>query len=98
MEGHRAGSRTRNGLRQLGIRTATDLLNAFPLQQPGVDDGKLEYLKRFDVDPDVVRMLSIVLRKEEGLNPILNWRANGCGKMVAPSDQGCEPSPPDANV
>ena len=98
MEGHREGSRTRNGLRQLGIRTATDLINAFPPQQPGVDDPSLEYLKKFDVDPDVVRMLSIVLRKEEGLNPILNWRANGSPKTVAAGDQDCEPSPSDVNV
>jgi hypothetical protein len=95
MEGHRPGSRTRNGLRQLGIRTATDLLNAFPLQQSGEDGDELAYLKRFDVEPEVVRMLSTVLRKEEGLNPILNWRLNGSRKMVTAGDQDAAPARSD---
>jgi len=75
MRGHRAGSRTRNGLRQLGIRTATDLMNAFPADKPASEWADL---KRFDIDPYVVRTLGTVFRKEEGLNPVLSWRTNGC--------------------
>ena len=78
LESHRTGTRTRNALRKLGIRTATDLINRFP---PDGADGEglpVQFLRRAKVDPAVIRSLVAVLAKEPGLKPVVNWQQNGC--------------------
>jgi hypothetical protein len=81
---NRAGTKTRVGLRQLGIRTATDLLKAFPPEQIDrrVDDNggeRLSFrkLKAGGLDEDQIRTLVRVLDEDTALAPIWNWQARG---------------------
>jgi hypothetical protein len=80
---NRAGTKTRVALRQLGIRTATDLLKAFPPEQIDrrVDDGggHLSFcdLKPRGLDEDQVRTLVRVLDEDTALAPIWNWQTRG---------------------
>jgi hypothetical protein len=81
---NRAGTKTRVGLRQLGIRTATDLLKAFPPEQIDrrLDDdgqGRLSFfdLKPRGLDVDQIRTLVRVLDEDTALAPIWNWQARG---------------------
>ena len=65
----RAGTRTRVALRQIGIRTATDLLRVFPTEADvvggtGVDKFQLQILVR-------------ALTDHPGLVPVWNWKARG---------------------
>lgn len=80
----RAGTRTRLALRQLGIRTATDLLNVFS------DDTTLAEAKESHsgLDEFQVRLLRRALLREDGLTPVRNWQARG----VKP----CATEPPSA--
>jgi hypothetical protein len=81
---NRAGTKTRVALRQLGIRTATDLLKAFPPEQidQRADDnggGRLSFcdLKPGGLDEDQVRTLVRVLDEDTALAPIWNWQTRG---------------------
>jgi hypothetical protein len=81
---NRAGTKTRVGLRQLGIRTATDLLKAFPPEQIDrrLDDNGQGRLSFFDLKPrgldvDQIRTLVRVLDEDTALAPIWNWQTRG---------------------
>lgn len=81
---NRAGTKTRVGLRQLGIRTATDLLKAFPPEQIDrrIDDhdaDRLSFrnLKAGGLDQDQLRTLVRVLDEDTALAPIWNWQTRG---------------------
>lgn len=86
----RAGTKTRTHLRQLGIRTATDLLKAFPpsqidpyrRSQPASTDFK-ELVPDW-VDQAQIRTLVRVLDEDVGLAPIWNWQTRGV-RAKAPS-------------
>jgi hypothetical protein len=85
--GSRGGTRTRTVLRQLGIRTATDLIKAFPPDQfdPFDADQKaapqsaeiVKILSDSGVDCGQLRMLVRVLSEEQGLAPVWNWYDRG---------------------
>lgn len=68
----RSGIHTRIALRRVGIRTATDLLKAMP--EP---DDPNPAIGALGLDVDQMRVLATVLRSEEGLAPVWNWRCNG---------------------
>jgi hypothetical protein len=102
----RAGTATRVRLRQLGIRTATDLLTAFPPDQidpraptgGAVPDGHFcRLLPEDGLDADQVRTLVRVLARDTHLAPVWNWQANGV--LVRPG-AGLPRSavPPEARV
>jgi hypothetical protein len=81
---NRAGTKTRVALRQLGIRTATDLLKAFPPEQidrrlDDNDGDRLSFsrLKAGDLDEDQLRTLVRVLDEDTALAPIWNWQTRG---------------------
>jgi hypothetical protein len=81
---NRAGTKTRVGLRQLGIRTATDLLKAFPPEQIDrrVDDDSgdglnFRKLKAGGLEEDQLRTLVRVLDEDTALAPIWNWQTRG---------------------
>jgi hypothetical protein len=65
----RAGTRTRVALRQIGVRTATDLLRVFPTED-NVDDGT-------GLDKVQLRILVRALQDHPGLVPVWNWKARG---------------------
>jgi hypothetical protein len=65
----RAGTRTRVALRQIGVRTATDLLRVFP-SEDDVDDGT-------ELDKAQLRILVRALKDHPGLVPVWNWKARG---------------------
>jgi hypothetical protein len=65
----RAGTRTRVALRQIGIRTATDLLRVFPTEsevgdETGLDERQLKFLVR-------------ALKDHPSLAPVWNWKTRG---------------------
>jgi len=81
---NRAGTKTRVALRQLGIRTATDLLKAFPPEQidQRVNDSGGEHLnfrklEATGLDGDQLRTLVRVLDEDTALAPVWNWQARG---------------------
>ncbi|HET6953167.1 MAG TPA: hypothetical protein VFI47_22485 [Acidimicrobiales bacterium] len=84
----RAGTQTRVALRQLGVRTATDLLKVFPLRRltatcegPDPCRGCLPcHLDAAGLDTFQIRTLVRVLDGEPGLAPVWNWQANGVGR------------------
>ena len=73
-----SGAQARLNLRRVGIRTATDLLKAFSVEQEGgkrvfrVPDGLEPPLP-----PNQLRLLVAVLAAEPGLAPVWNWQRNG---------------------
>ena len=73
-----SGAQARVNLRRVGIRTATDLLKAFSVEQEGgkrvfrVPDGLEPPLP-----PNQLRLLVAVLAAEPGLAPVWNWQRNG---------------------
>jgi hypothetical protein len=82
----RAGTRTRVALRQLGIRTATDLLKAFPperldpFEQAQVDAPlRMAFLNLVPTGLDTcqIRTLVRVLDEDTDLAPVWNWQAHG---------------------
>ncbi len=89
----RAGTATRVGLRQLGIRTATDVLKAFPPDQidrraPADGDpapGHFRHLFPAEgLDVDQVRTLVRVLAQDAHLAPVWNWQARGVVARAGP--------------
>ncbi|MBF6475495.1 hypothetical protein [Nocardia abscessus] len=106
--GVRAGTKTRVKLRQLGIRTATDLLIAFPPSQ--VDPRspaepacqRFQHLTPAGIDLDQIRILVRVLDENTDLVPIWNWQRRGA-RIRAPQEtsgrrriNGLSYSPPSA--
>src|SRR6266487_3968540 len=73
-----SGAQARLNLRRVGIRTATDLLKAFSVEQEGakrvfrVPDGLEPPLPA-----DQLRLVVTVLAAEPGLAPVWNWQRNG---------------------
>jgi hypothetical protein len=74
----RSGIRARIALRRVGIRTATDLLKAMP----DPDDPR-PAMRSMGLDVDQLRVLVTVLKSEEGLTPVWNWRSNGVPRSAA---------------
>ena len=99
--GSRAGTRTRTMLRQLGIRTATDLLKAFPpdmldpLEPSAAGRQRFRKLIPSGVDEDQIRLLVRVLDEEPALAPVWNWQDRGvqahCPQRRPRSLRSCEP-------
>jgi hypothetical protein len=85
-ETSRAGTWTRTMLRQLGIRKATDLLQAVPPEHIdpetplAQDDPAAEHLKALeDAGLDLAQLRSIVrvLSRDSSLAPVWNWQSRG---------------------
>jgi hypothetical protein len=105
--GSRGGTRTRTVLRQLGIRTATDLVKAFPPEQFDPFDADqqvapqsaeiVKILSAAGVDCGQLRMLVRVLSEEQGLAPVWNWYDRGvrarCPQRRPRSARSCPTSP-----
>ena len=92
-ESSRAGSKTRTALRQLGIRNATDLLNAFPPDcldpehelAPGSPWQKhLTDIAGGGLDQAQLRTIVRVLDNEPSLVPVWNWQQRGVRRYVQP--------------
>jgi hypothetical protein len=71
-------------LRQLGIRTASDLLKAFPPEEidrrAGENDGArvgFRHLRPVGLDEDQIRTLVRVLDEDTALAAIWNWQTRG---------------------
>ena len=81
----RAGTRTRTAFRQLGIRTATDLLKAFPAEAVDPDSRSpsrrprlhLQAIKSAGLDVGQVGTMVRVLAQETSLAPVWNWQKRG---------------------
>ena len=73
-----SGAQARLNLRRVGIRTATDLLKAFSVEQEG---GKRVFRVPDGLEPplpaDQLRLVVTVLAAEPGLAPVWNWQRNG---------------------
>src|SRR6266705_3278230 len=73
-----SGAQARLKLRRVGIRTATDLLKAFSVEQEG---GKRVFRVPEGLEPPLppnqLRLLVAVLAAEPGLAPVWNWQRNG---------------------
>jgi hypothetical protein len=91
-ETDRAGTRTRTALRQLGIRKATDLLKAFPVET--VDPytrlpsnspaaAHLRAVQETGLDPAQVRSIVRVLSRNRSLAPVWNWENRGVPQRCA---------------
>jgi hypothetical protein len=81
---NRAGTKTRVALRQLGIRTATDLLKAFPPEEidrradaNGGSRPGFRRLRPLGLDEDQIRTLVRVLDEDTALAPIWNYQIRG---------------------
>jgi len=81
---NRAGTKTRVALRQLGIRTATDLLKAFPPEEidrradaNGGSHPGFRRLRPPGLDEDQIRTLVRVLDEDTALAPIWNYQIRG---------------------
>lgn len=79
-----SGAEARVKLRRVGIRTATDLLKAFSVEQDrpcGAFPQRCFALpadvKRLPLPEDQLRLLVAVLGSEPGLVPVWNWQRNG---------------------
>lgn len=79
----RAGTQTRVALRQVGIRTATDLLKAFPPEHLDPTTGNARAFQEFQdllpdgLEPDQIRTLVRVLDEDVDLAPVWNWQSRG---------------------
>ena len=73
-----SGVQARLNLRRVGIRTATDLLKAFSVEQEG---GERAFRIPDGLEPPLpagqLRLLVAVLAAEPGLVPVWNWQRNG---------------------
>ena len=73
-----SGAQARLHLRRVGIRTATDLLKAFSVEEEG---GKRAFRVPDGLEPPLppgqLRLLVTVLAAEPGLAPVWNWQRNG---------------------
>jgi hypothetical protein len=83
---------TRSALRQLGVRSATELLRAFG---PDVDPTRparpamsADALRRRGIDPDHIQTLVGLLAAEPGLDPVWNWKCGGAGRTTRPPTVG----------
>ncbi|MGW4330188.1 hypothetical protein ACWEKR_30400 [Nocardia sp. NPDC004573] len=108
--GVRAGTNTRVRLRQLGIRTATDLLIAFPPSEvdprtPAEPVGrKYHHLTPAGIDLEQIRMLVRVLDESSELVPVWNWQRRGA-RIRPPQERsprrrgnGLEHPPPETTA
>jgi hypothetical protein len=82
--GSRGGTWTRTLLRQHGIRTATDLLKAFPLNKIDVPADTPKAAEHIHLEAELkqigavqLRTLVRVLSEEPGLAPVWNWSDRG---------------------
>jgi hypothetical protein len=79
-----SGAQARLNLRRVGIRTATDLLKAFSVEQ---DNGERAYRLPDGLEPPLpphqLRLLVTVLAAEPGLSPVWNWQRNGVQPAAA---------------
>jgi hypothetical protein len=76
----RAGTRTRVALRQVGIRTATDLLKAFPPEVIDPPAGQSVWdggLLPDGLEPHQIRTLVRILDEDVNLAPVWNWQDRG---------------------
>jgi hypothetical protein len=76
----RAGTRTRVALRQVGIRTATDLLKAFPpevIDPPAGQPAEHGPLLPGGLELQQIRTLVRVLDEDVDLAPVWNWQDRG---------------------
>ncbi|HEY3010819.1 MAG TPA: hypothetical protein VGJ63_22545 [Micromonosporaceae bacterium] len=79
------GAAARVRLRRAGVRTATDLLKVFSVEQRDAPCGDLprrrfrapDGVDRLPLPEDQIRLLVAVLAAEPGLTPIWNWQRNG---------------------
>ena len=73
-----SGAQARLNLRRVGIRTATDLIKAFSVEQ---ESGKRVFRVPDGLQPplpaDQLRLVVTVLAAERGLAPVWNWQRNG---------------------
>lgn len=83
-----SGAQARLNLRRVGIRTATDLLKAFSVEQ---EDGERVFRVPDGLEPplppDQLRLVVTVLAAEPGLAPVWNWQRNGvpeCRRSARP--------------
>jgi len=72
-----SGAQARLNLRRVGIRTATDLLKAFSVEQDGQRTFRLPDGLEPPLPPGQLRLLVTVLAAEPGLAPVWNWQRNG---------------------
>jgi hypothetical protein len=79
-----SGAQARLNLRRVGIRTATDLLKAFSVEQ---DNGERAFRRPDGLDAPLpagqLRLLVTVLAAEPGLAPVWNWQRNGVQPAAA---------------
>ena len=88
-----SGAQARLNLRRVGIRTATDLLKAFSVEEEG---GKRAFRVPDGLEPPLpagqLRLLVAVLAAEPGLAPVWNWQRNGVpecrGGIIASAARG----------
>jgi nitrate reductase NapE component len=91
------GAKARVALRRFGIRTATDLLRAFPAQPTtgtGCQQSTIcvpDVLISESLGAEQLRLLVAVLRSEPALAPVWNWQRNGVLEYppigaISPSD------------
>lgn len=90
----RAGTKTRVALRQVGIRTATDLLKAFPPDEidptePSQQPARPQPPLPTGLEPDQIRTLVRVLHQDGRLALVWNWQTRG----VAAADESRRPRP-----
>ncbi|MFL6160738.1 MAG: hypothetical protein ACJ74U_00785 [Jatrophihabitantaceae bacterium] len=68
---------TRVALRRMGIRSATDLLRAFPPADDGGGTQLKEALVGSGLHPGEIATLVKLLAAETGLDPVWNWKRGG---------------------
>ena len=69
---YRDGTRARHALRNLGVRTASDLLKLFPPDARSPSDA--EWLRDRGLDPHSTMALVRLLAAEPGINLVWNWQ------------------------
>jgi hypothetical protein len=89
-DGFRPGTRERHLLRRMGVRTATELLDALPAR---LSDTDRAWLDRNGLDAYCVAKLITVLGKEPGIDVIRRWK-QGARFRPDPVDGGCRSSMP----
>jgi hypothetical protein len=96
----RAGTLTRTALRHLGVRTATDLLKAFPPTRTASAEtgtrtapGEWNHRPHAGLKSEDIEVLARVLSEEQGLAPVWNWYDRGvrarCPIRRPPSFEDC---------
>jgi hypothetical protein len=90
---YRDGTRARHALRNLGVRTATDLLKLFPPDARSTSDA--EWLRDRGLDPHSVIALVRLLAAEPGINLVWNWQGGATAARRFSNDDRRQPSPGD---